>query len=180
METLFRDIRFGVRSLLKHPGFAAVAVITLALGIGANATIFSTLDALILRPFSFPNEQRLVVLWEQNLDVGTVRGTVAPKNFADWREQNQVCEQLVAIEQKYFDISDGAHLERFPGYGVTQGFFDALGVQAARGRTFLPEESEPGHEQVVVLKHSFWQQHFGGDPGIVGKTVTLSWLSRTE
>ena len=99
---------------------------------------------------------------------------MAPGNFIEWRDQNQVCEQLVAIQQKSFDVSDGSHPERFPGYGVTQGFFDALGVKAALGRTLLPEDSEPGREQVVVLKHSFWQQHFGGDPGIVGKTINLN------
>ena len=87
METLFKDIRWGVRSLLKYPGFTAVAMITLALGIGANTVMFSTVDALILRPFSFPNQHRLVVLWEQNLAVGNVRGAVAPGNFTDWREQ---------------------------------------------------------------------------------------------
>ena len=174
MDTLLKDIRYGVRSLLKQPSFTAIAVITLALGIGANTTIFSTVDALILRPFSFPNQNLLVVVWEQNLEIGNVRGAVAPGNFTDWREQNQVCDQLVAIDQRYFDISDGAHLERFPGYGVTQGFFDALGVKAVRGRTFLPEESEPGHDQVMVLKHSFWQAHFNGDPNIVGKTITLN------
>ena len=174
MDSLLRDLKFSARSLLKYPGFAAVAVLTLALGIAANTTIFSTVDALILHPFSFPNQERLLVLWEQNLAVGTVRGSVAPGNFTDWREQNQTCEQLVAIQQKSFDLSDGSHPERFPGYGVTEGFFDVLGVKAAQGRTFLPEESQPGHEQVVVLKHSFWQQHLGGDPGIVGKTITLN------
>src|SRR5437660_12517565 len=127
MDSVIKDLRFGIRILLKRPGFTAIAVITLALSIGANTTIFSAVDALILRPFSFPNQSRLVVVWEQNLAVGNVRGAVAPGVFTDWREQNQVCEQLVAIEQNYFDISDGAQLERFPGYGVTQGFFDALG-----------------------------------------------------
>ncbi|MEP6707206.1 MAG: ABC transporter permease [Pyrinomonadaceae bacterium] len=174
MESLLRDIKFAVRSLSKRPGFTAVAVLTLALGIAANTTIFSTEDALVLHPFSFPNQERLLVLWEQNLAIGNVRGSVAPGNFTDWREQNQTCEQLVAIEQRSFDVADGSHPERFPGYGVTQGFFDALGVKAAHGRTFLPEENEPGHEQVVILKHSFWQQHFGGDPSIVGKTITLN------
>ena len=174
MESLLRDLKFSARSLSKHPGFAAVAVLTLALGIAANTTIYSTFDALIVHPFSFPNQPQLLVLWEQNLAVGTVRGLVAPGNFIGWREQNQTCAQLVAIDQESFDVSDGAHPERFPGYGVTQGFFDALGVKAARGRTFLPEESEPGREQVVVLKHSFWQQHFGSDPNIVGKTITLN------
>jgi len=176
MDTLLRDIRYGVRSLMKHPGFTAVAVLTLALGIGANTTIFSTVDALILHPFSFPNQDRLVVVWEQNLAVGVdmVRGSVAPGNFIEWRDQNQVCEELVAIQQKAFDVSDGSHPERFPGYGVTHGFFEALGVKAARGRTLLREDSEPGHEQVVVLKHSFWQQHLGGDRDIVGKTINLN------
>jgi len=174
MTTLFKDIRSSVRSLLKHPGFTAVVVATLALGIAANTTIFSTVDALLLHPFSFPNQERLLVLWEQNPAVGTVRGSVAPGNFTDWREQNKTCEQLVAIDQLSFDLSDGAHPERFPGYGVTQGFFDALGVKAAQGRTFLPEENESGREQVVVLKNSFWQERFDGDPKIVGKTITLN------
>lgn len=174
MDSLLRDIKFSARSLLKYPGFAAVAVLTLALGIAANTTIFSTVDALIRHPFSFPNQERLLVLWEQNLAVGNVRGSVAPGNFTDWREQNQTCEQLVAVQQKAYDLSDGARPERFPGYTVTEGFFDALGVKAAQGRTFLPEESQPGHEQVVVLKHSFWQQHLGGDPSIVGNTITLN------
>ena len=174
MVSLLRDLTFSVRSLLKHPGFAAVAVLTFALGIAANTTIFSTVDALLLHPFSFPNQSRLLVLWEQNLAVGAARGSVAPGNFTDWREQNQSCEQLVAIDQISFDFSDGTHPERFPGYGVTQGFFDVLGVKPAFGRTFLPEESEPGRDQVVVLKHSFWQQHFSGDPNVVGKTITLN------
>ena len=174
MKTLLKDIRYSLRSLLKHPGFTAVVVATLAVGIAANTTIFSTVDALLLHPFSFPNQERLLVLWEQNPAVGTVRGSVAPGNFTDWREQNKTCEQLVAIDQLSFDLSDGAHPERFPGYGVTQGFFDALGVKAAQGRTFLPEESEPGREQVVVLKNSFWQERFDGDPKIVGKTITLN------
>lgn len=174
MDSLLRDLKFSARSLLKHPGFTAVAVLTLAIGIGANTTIFSTVDALILHPFSFPNQQRLMVVWEQNRAVGIQRGSVSPGNFIDWRDQNQVFEQLIAIQQKSFDVSDGSHPERFPGYGVTRGYFDTLGVKAAQGRTFLPEESEPGRDQVVVLKHSFWQQHLASDPAIVGKTISLN------
>jgi len=171
---IYYDIRYALRMLRKKPGFSLIAVLTLALGIAANTTIFSTVDALLLHPFSFPNQARLLVLWEQNLAVGTMRGSVAPGNFTDWQEQTQACEQLVAIDQLSFDLTDGAQPERFPGYGVTRGFFDVLGVKAASGRTFLPEESEPGREQVVVLKHSFWQQHLGGDPNIIGKTITLN------
>jgi putative ABC transport system permease protein len=174
MDSLLRDLKFSARSLLKYPGFSAVAVLTLALGIAANTTIFSTVDALLLHPFSFPNQQRLLVLWEQNRAVGNLRGSVSPGNFTDWREQNKTCEEVIAIHQITFDLSDGDHPERFPGYGVTRGFFDALGVKAAYGRTFLREESEPGREQVAVLKHSFWQQHLNGDPNIVGKTITLN------
>jgi len=171
---IFYDLRHALRMLRQKPGFTLIAVLTMALGIAANTTIFSTVDALLLHPFSFPNQQRLLVLWEENLAVGTMRGSVAPGNFTDWREQTQACEQLVAIDQMSFDLADAAHPERFRGYGVTRGFFDVLGVKAASGRTFLPEESEPGREQVVVLKHSFWQQHLGGDPHIVGKTITLN------
>ena len=171
---IYYDLRYALRMLRKKPGFTLIVVLTLALGIAANTTIFSTVDALLLHPFSFPNQPRLLVLWEQNLAVGNTHGSVAPGNFTDWREQNQACEQLVAIDQISFDLADNVHPERFPGYGVTQGFFDVLGVKAARGRTFLPEESEPGREQVVVLKHSFWQQHLAGDPQIVGKTITLN------
>src|SRR6266436_6400077 len=132
MDAFFKDLRYGIRGLLKRPGFTAIAVLTLALGIGANTTIFSTVDALILHPFSFPNQDRLVVVWEQNRAVGNVRGAVAPGNFIEWRDQNQVCEQLIAIQQKAFDVSDESRPERFPGYGVTAGFFDPLGVKAAR------------------------------------------------
>jgi putative ABC transport system permease protein len=174
MDSLLRDLKFSIRSLLKSPGFAAVAVLTLALGIAANTTIFSTVDALLLHPFSFPNQDRLLVMWEQNRAVGSLRGSVSPGNFSDWRDQNQTCEQVVAIDQLSFDLSDGQHPERYPGYGVTKAFFDTLGVKAAYGRTFLPEESEPGRDQVAVLKHSFWQKHFNGDPNIVGKTITLN------
>jgi putative ABC transport system permease protein len=174
MDSLLRDLRLSARSLLKHPGFTAVAVLTLAIGIGANTTIFSTMDALILHPFSFAKQDRLLVVWEQNRAMGFQRGSASPGNFIDWRDQNQTCEAVVAIEQKSFDVSDSSHPERFPGYGVTAGFFDILGVKAARGRTFLPEDEQPGHEQVVVLKHSFWQQHFGGNPDIVGKEISLN------
>jgi putative ABC transport system permease protein len=179
MQTLLQDLRYGTRMLLKQPGFTLVAVVTLGLGIGATTTVFSTVDALILRPFNFARQERLIVVWEQNLAVGNVRGAVAPGNFTDWREQNQTCEQLVAIEQHYFDLTDGDQPERFPGSRVTAGFFDVLGVRAAYGRTFLPEEHEAGRERVVVLKHEFWRQRFAADPSLVGRTLTLNGKAHT-
>jgi putative ABC transport system permease protein len=174
MNTFIQDLRYGARMLMRNRGITLVAVLATAVGIAANTTIFSTVHSLILHPFNFANQDRLIVVWEQNLSVGNVRGSVAPGNFTDWRGQNRTCEQLVAIQQYSFDLTEGDQPERFPGCLVTEGFFDTLGVKAALGRTFLPEESEPGREHVVVLKNSFWRERFAADPDIVGKTLTLN------
>ena len=174
MRDIIQDLRYAVRMMRKSPGFTLVAAITLALGIGANTTIFSTLNILVLRPFSFPNQDRLVMLWERNLEVGISRGSVAPGNFKDWGEQNQTFDQVIAINQNYFDITDGDQPERFNGYMVSPTFFDALGAKAVLGRTFSPVEDRPGQNQVVVLKHSLWQNRFGADPEIINKTVAIN------
>ena len=174
MDTLIQDLRYAIRMLLKSPGFTLVAVITMGLGIGANTTIFSSFNAVVFNPFSFPNQDRLVMLWERNLEVGIVRGSVSPGNFADWREQNQSCEQLAAISQNYFDLTEGDQPERFAGYMVSANFFDILGVKAAYGRAFRPEEEQPGQNQVVVLKYSLWQNRFGGDESVIDKTVFIN------
>ena len=174
MSTLIQDLRYGARMLLRNRGVTIVAILATAVGIAANTTIFSTVHSLILRPFNFANQDRLIVVWEQNLSVGNIRGSVAPANFVDWREQNRTCDGLVAIQQYSFDLTDGDQPERFAGCLVTEGFFDTLGVKAAIGRTFLPEESETGREQVVVLKNSFWRERFAADPDIVGRTLTFN------
>src|SRR5215510_53523 len=175
LEDLLQDLRYGLRMLMKKPGFALVAVITLAAGIAANTTIFSVVDALILRPFNFPNQERLVMVWERGENEGGFdHGSVAPGNFNDWREQNQSFEQLVAIVMRSFDLTSSHQPERFGGCAVSAGFFDAFGVKPALGRTFLPGEDEPGRDQVVVLKHSLWERQFGSDPNIVGRTLTLN------
>src|SRR5215813_11390213 len=150
---LWQDLRYGARMLLKRPGVTFVAALATALGICANTTIFSVVHSMIMRPFNFANQERLIAVWEGNTGDMNARGSVAPGNFADWREQNGACERLVAIEQRYFDLSDGDQPERFNGYRVTEGFFDMLGVKAAYGRTFLPEDSEPGHGRVVAISH---------------------------
>jgi putative ABC transport system permease protein len=174
LEDLWQDLRFGARMLLKRPGVTFVAALATALGICANTTIFSVVHSMIMRPFDFANQERLIAVWEGNTRDVNARGVVAPGNFADWREQNGACERLVAFEQRYFDLSDGDQPERFNGYRVTEGFFDMLGVKAAYGRTFLSEESEPGHERVVAISHKFWLRRFAGDPGVVGKSLTLN------
>jgi putative ABC transport system permease protein len=171
---LWQDLRFGARMLMKRPGVTFVAALATAMGICANTTIFSFVHSMILRPFNFADQERLVVVWERRSEAGEDRDRVATGNFMDWREQNRSFERLIAVEQQYFDLSDGDQPERFNGHLVTAGFFDALGVKAAYGRTFLPEDNEPGHERVVALRHGFWRQRFAGDPSIVGKTLTLN------
>jgi putative ABC transport system permease protein len=174
MGILLQDLRYGARMLLRQRGVSLVAILAIALGIGANTTIFSIVHSLFLRPFNFANQDRLIAVWEQNLSVGNIRGSVAPANFTDWREQNDTCEELVAIAQRYFDLSDGDQPERFAGCRVSHGFFETLGVKAALGRTFLPDEFESGHEDVVVLKHGFWRDRLGADPNVIGKTLTFN------
>src|SRR5262245_16449953 len=175
LEDLLQDLRYGVRMLLNKPGFALIAVIMLAAGIAANTTIFSIADALILRPFNFPNQKRLVMVWEGgSLAGGFDHGSVAPGNFNDWREQSQSFERLIAFAGRSFDLTGEHQPERFGGDVVSAGFFDALGVKPALGRAFLPGEDEPGRDQVVVLKHSLWERRFGADPNVVGGTLTLN------
>jgi putative ABC transport system permease protein len=175
LEDLLQDLRYGARMLMKKPGFTLVAVITLAAGIAANTTIFSIADALVLRPFRFPHQERLVNVWERALlGGGFDHGSVAPGNFNDWREQSESFERLIAIGGRSFVLTGEQQPERFGGYGVSAGFFDGLGAKPAIGRTFLPGEDEPGRDQVVVLKHSLWERRFGSDPNIVGRTLTLN------
>src|SRR5499426_3595958 len=175
LEDLLQDLRYGARMLMNKPGFTLIAVITLAAGIAANTTIFSVADAVMLRPFNFQHQERLVMVWERSTAQGGFdHGSVAPGNFTDWREQSQSFERLIAIDQRAFDLTGSHQPEQFGGYGVSAGFFDALGVKAAIGRTFLPGEDEPGRDQVVVLKRSLWERRFGSDPNIVGRTLTLN------
>ena len=179
METVLKDVRYGFRMLLRSPGFTAVALLAITLGIAANTTTFSAMDATLFRPFSFPNQDRLLMLWEANPQVGFNRGSVGPANVNDWREQNQTFEQVVAIAPRYYDLTQRDEPERFYGYAVSSGFFDVLGARAMYGRTFAPDEDQPGHQQVVVLKHNLWQRSFGADPTIVNQTIQLNGKSFT-
>ncbi len=179
MDTLLKDIRYGFRMLVRTPGFTAVALLALTLGIAANTTTFSAMDATLFHPFSFPNQDRLLMLWESNPEMGSKRGSVAPANVNDWQKQNQTFEHIVSIHQRYFDLTERDEPERYFGYRVSASFFDALGVRALYGRTFMPDEGVPGKQNVVVLKHSLWKQRFGADPDIVNKTLRLDGQSFT-
>src|ERR1700730_18585385 len=174
METLLRDIRYGIRSLLKRPGFTMVALIALALGIGANTAIFSLVNAVLLRPLPFGEPDRLVWMWG-NIRNGGSRASVSPLDFLDYRKQNTTFEEFAASTGGPIplNLTGNGEPERLTAAGVTGNYFQALGVKPVLGRTFLLENESPGRDQVAVLSYGLWQKRFGGDPGILNKTVTL-------
>jgi putative ABC transport system permease protein len=171
MQTLWQDLRYGARMLMKNPGFTLIAVLATALGISANTTIFSSADATLLRPLSFPNQERLVMLFERNPEAGITRGSVSPGNVIEWREQAETLQEVIVIRNRDYILTGEGPPERYTSYGVSAAFFDALGVQPHLGRAFQRGEDEAGQAQVVVLRYGFWQTRFGGDPQIVGKQV---------
>ena len=173
MQTLWQDLRYGARMLLKKPGFTLIAALAIALGIGAVTTMFSSADATMLRPFSFPNQERLAIIYERAPEAGIMRGSVSPADVIAWREQAQTMQEVVAIGHRKHTLAGEGPPERYAGYGVSAAFFDALGAQPQLGRTFRRGEDEEGNAQVVVLRHGFWQTRFGGDPKIIGKQITL-------
>jgi len=159
--------------LLKNPGFTLIAVVTLALGIGANTAIFSVVNGVLLRPLPYVDPERIVTLWENNLKDGIERDDVSPANFLDWRERATAFEDMAFANPYSLDYTNGTEPETWQAGLVSKGFFNILGVQALHGRTFLPEEYEAGRDQVVVLGYKIWQNRFGGDEKIVGQKLIL-------
>jgi putative ABC transport system permease protein len=179
MGTFWQDLRYGVRMLMKNPGFTLVAALAIALGVGANTTIFSAVNALLLRPFSFENQDRLTMIWERVPDSGVRRGSAAPANFLDWRDQSTVFEEMVATNSRAFNLTEGAQPERVSGTRVSPNFFSLFNVKAARGRTFTAEEGKVGSEQVVLIKQSLWERRYAADPGLVGRQIMIDGRSFT-
>ena len=175
MDSIIKDIRYGLRSLLKRPGFTVIALVALALGIGANTAIFSLVNAVVLQPLPYPDPDRLVWVFG-NVRNGTSRASVAPGDFLDFRSQNQTFEQFAAsgTVPLPLNLTGSGEPERLSASLVTGNYFQAFGVVPALGRGFSLENEKPGQDQVTVLSHAFWQKNFGGDPGIVNKTITLS------
>ena len=171
METLWQDIRYGARQLRKSPGFTAVAVITLALGIGATTAIFSMVDAVLLRPLPYPEASRLVLLHESSEAVPDM--SISMANFNDWRSQNTVFENLGAYQGNDVVMSGRGEPQRLQMRRITASLFPTLGVQPILGRNMLPEEDKVGGERVVLLGEGFWQRQFGGDLKIAGQTLVL-------
>ena len=174
MNTLLQDVRYGLRVLLKRPGFTAVAVVTLALGIGANTAIFSLVSAVLVRPLKYRDAERLVMVWESAPAAGFPRDNPATGDYAVWKEQNRVFEDMAAVDNRTYDLTGQGEPERLPAFGVTANFFPLLGVTPELGRTFTPEEDKPGAARVVVMSHGFWQSHFGGERGVLGRDIMLN------
>ena len=178
METLWLDLRHGLRMLIKRPGFTAVAVLTLALGIGANTAMFSVLNTYLLRALPYPDSDRLVRVFRTSPH--SQSWPHSPGNFFDHRAQNTVFESMAAFNSIRPNLADpGEPAERLQGMAATSDFFHALGVQPALGRTFTAEEHEPGADRVAVLSDRFWMSRFGGDPNILGRKVRLDGLDVT-
>jgi len=177
MNTLLKDIRYGVRSLLKHPGFTAIVILTLAVGIGASSAIFSVVNTVLLRPLPYRQAERIVVV--QELDPSGKRVQVTPANFLDWRAQNTVFEQLAAILTRPSNLALADQAERLDLAMTSANFFSVFGTEPARGRFFIPSDEQAGHAPIAVISHGLWQRRFGGDESLIGKPITLDGNSYT-
>jgi len=174
MNVLLQDVRYGLRMLAKSPGFTAVAVLALALGIGANTVMFSSIDAMLLHPFAFQDLDRALDVWETVPKQNEQHMAVAPANFRDWAEQAKGIELLSAIRRWDVNLTGKDMAERLECYQVTANFFPLLGIPAQIGRYVVTDNFGQGRSNVVVLSHGFWQRHFGADPAIAGQSVLLS------
>lgn len=180
MSSLFQDFRQGLRTVVKNPGFAAVAVLTLGLGIGANTAIFSVVRATLLAPIPIPEPERVVMVWTENREHGYSLHHVPASipDFQDWKGSG-IFDQLGAMRDGGFNLRIGNRSERVAGLFVTEGWFGSLGMKAWMGRLYNAVDMQPGHDQVVILSHDCWASTFAGDPGVIGKSVMLDGEART-
>lgn len=174
MDTLLQDIRFGARMLFKSPSFTAVAIISLALGIGANSAVFSVINAVLLKALPYHEPQSIVLVWGEDKASGSSRGQMSATDVADYRARNHVFEEISTYTDFRPIFSGDAEPERVPGAQVGDGFFTVMHAQSLLGRVFTAEEQQDGKDLVVVLSYGLWQRRFAGDPNIVGKTIKLS------
>lgn len=175
METIWQDVKYGLRMLAKNPAFTAVAVITLALGIGLNSAIFSLVNAVLFKPLPVERPDELATVWNTGTVGMLTHQPMAYLDYAELRDSNRTFESLAAYALAPLALERGDESEMVIGQIVTENYFHTLGVRAAIGRTFLPEESRQRvANPYLVLNHSAWQRRFGGDPGIVGKTMRVN------
>ena len=178
MYSLGRDLRYGARLLWKSPAFSVMSLLTLGLGMGASTAIFSVVDAVLLRPLPFRQPDRLLVIWEKNPAQHKYKLFVAPANFERWQKENHCLEGMGAFADSFLNLTGGpnGHIEpeEVRVERVTASLFPLLGVQAALGRTFLPEEDQPGRAEYALLSRALWERRFGADPAIIGKAIQVS------
>ena len=179
MNALMKDIRYGIRGLLKRPALSVIAILTLAIGIGANSAIFSTVNALLIKPLPFPQLDRVVAVWENKPSSAVVRNEVSMANYLDWRAQNQTFEQLGLYRWWSTNLTGVDSPERLQGFLVTANFLDVLRMKPALGRAFAADEDQPGKDGVAILSFGLWQRRFAADTNIVNKTITLNGVTRT-
>lgn len=179
MRDALQDVRYALRTLRQRPGFALVAILTLALGTGANTAIFSVLNAVLLKPLSFHKPERLVMVWEDASRVGFPQNLPAPANYRDWKSQNQVFEDMAATMGVAYALTGAGEPARVAGQAATANLFSLLGARPALGRGFAVEEEEPGADKVVILSHALWQSRFGADRGVMGRDILLNGEKRT-
>ena len=173
MESSLHDLRFIIRLLLRHPGFAAIAVLTLAFGIGANTAIFSIVYGVLLRPLPYPDPGRLVRLYGNSPQRNVDFGAVSPQDFDDWRAQSRSFAQMADYFSYEINVTGGGEPEAVTGTYVSPGFFETFGRNASHGRTLLTEENKPGADRVAVLSDGFWKRRFGSSPSVLGQMITL-------
>jgi putative ABC transport system permease protein len=174
LETFFQDLRYGLRSLRKKPGFTLTAVIALALGIGANSAIFSVINGVLLRSLAYRDADSIVMVWEKNFQRGRSQNSVSPANFLDWKKQSTSFEQFAASWDTRVNLTSGGEPEEIQVQRVSADFFSVLGVPPRLGRSFVREEDVAGGNVAVILSDELWQSRFGGNPTIVGQPITAS------
>ena len=172
-ETLAQDVRYGARMLAKHKAFTSIAVITLALGIGANTAIFSVVNEVVLRPLPYRDAERIVMLWEVS-PAGRHQNSTSRGNFRQWRQQSTSYQQIAAFADQRSNLTGAGEPEELSVQMATPELFKVLGVDPILGRTFLPDDAEEGKPAVAVLSYGLWQRHFGGQPSVVGQDITLN------
>ncbi|MEE8584055.1 MAG: ABC transporter permease [Acidobacteriota bacterium] len=179
MTNLVQDLRFSVRGLARRPGITIVAVLTLALGIGVNAAVFSVVRGVLLRPLPYADSERILAVWEYGPSQNSSRSPASPANYVDWRDQSRSFQYLAARSGWNALVTGEQGPEMLTGALVTSDFFPLMGVQAHLGRTFSAQEGQRGHEPVVVLSHSLWNRRFGGDESVVGRRISIYGDSHT-
>jgi len=174
IETLVRDVRHSLRMLRSSPGFSIVAILTLALGIGANTAIFSVVDSVLLRPLPYADPASLVIVWENSSQHPNPHNTVSPPDFLDWSSRNAVFSGMAAIFDQRANLTGNGLPEEIVLQDVSANFFSVLGVNTVLGAGFTDENDQPGHDNVVVLSFGFWKERYASDHSIVGKTIVLN------